>query len=147
MTHSDRLQQHPESVRPGGTHAPTTKAPYVTPCLMKYGAVALITGSKSATSLVDTMGGAAGNMLPSDRRLKRGIVRIGSTAHGLNLYEYDIGGRRERGVIADEVERVMPMAVSVGADGYRRVDYALLGVPRPRRDVELLTRATYAACG
>jgi hypothetical protein len=31
------------------------------------------------------------------------------------------------GVLADEVERVMAHAVSVQADGYRRVDCALLG--------------------
>jgi hypothetical protein len=32
-------------------------------------------------------------------------------------------------VIAQEVETVMPKAVSVGADGYLRVSYTVLGVP------------------
>ena len=123
----------------------STRRAYVTPCLMRYGPVTSITGSMQATSLVDTKGGTAGNMRTSDRRLKSEIVRIGKTAHGLDLYEYDIAGRRERGVMADEVERLMPAAVSVRADGYQRVDYDMIGVPRPRRDVELLTRASYPA--
>ena len=32
--------------------------------------------------------------------------------------------------MADEVEAVMPAAVSVGADGYKQVDYAMLGISR-----------------
>src|SRR4051794_26205570 len=108
------------------------KVPYVTPCLMKYGPVASITGSMSATSLVDTKGGTDGAMVKSDRRLKRNVVKIGVTAHRLNLYEYDIFDRRQRGVMADEVAQVMPLAVSIGPDGFQRVDYGMLGVPCPR---------------
>jgi hypothetical protein len=32
------------------------------------------------------------------------------------------------GVMAQEVLRVMPEAVAIGADGYYRVDYARLGI-------------------
>jgi hypothetical protein len=63
----------------------------------------------------------------SDRRLKTDVERIGTTAHGLPLYEYTIFGRRERGVMADEVERVMPDAV-IERDGLKMVNYAMLGV-------------------
>jgi hypothetical protein len=63
----------------------------------------------------------------SDRRLKSDIHRIGETAHGLPLYEYTIFGKRERGVMADEVERVMPEAVTQ-RDGFKMVNYSMLGV-------------------
>jgi hypothetical protein len=42
---------------------------------------------------------------------------------GIGVYEYDIFGRRELGVMADELERVKPEAVFRGSDGYLRVDY------------------------
>ena len=38
------------------------------------------------------------------------------------------GHGRHFGVMADEVERIVPEAVSVHPNGYRQVDYALLGV-------------------
>jgi hypothetical protein len=62
----------------------------------------------------------------SDRRLKTEVRRVGTGARGLPLYEYVIFGRREQGHMADEVERVCPEAVSVGAFGVKRVNYALL---------------------
>jgi hypothetical protein len=62
----------------------------------------------------------------SDRRLKRNIERIGTHPLGIGIYEYDIFDRHEIGVMADEVERVMPQAVITGADGYKRVYYAML---------------------
>lgn len=65
-------------------------------------------------------------LLFSDRRLKRNIYRIGTHPLGIGVYEYDIFDRHEIGVMADEVERVMPQAVITGSDGYKRVNYALL---------------------
>lgn len=35
---------------------------------------------------------------------------------------------RQFGVMADEVETVMPEAISVHPDGYKMVNYALLGI-------------------
>ena len=64
----------------------------------------------------------------SDRRLKSQIERIGTTRHGLPFYEYTINGKRERGVMADEVEKVMPAAVVTGRDGYKMVNYTMLGL-------------------
>lgn len=66
----------------------------------------------------------------SDRRLKRDIRKIGETRDGLNLYEFEYkwGGGRQVGVMADEVEKVMPEAVMTGADGFKRVNYSMLGV-------------------
>ena len=73
--------------------------------------------------------GVAAAALPlifsSDRRLKSNIVRIAALENGLPVYEYDIFDRHEVGVMADEVERVMPEAVIVGHDGYKRVAYGM----------------------
>lgn len=69
---------------------------------------------------------AAPLLAASDRRLKSNIVRIGTHPLGIGIYEYDIFDRREVGVMADEVERVMPEAVVRHPSGYQMVDYALI---------------------
>lgn len=81
--------------------------------------------------LAGTLGSAAmkygpGLMAMSDRRLKSNIVRIGTTVLDLPTYEYTIFGRRERGVMADEAEKVMPAAIGTHWTGYKMVDYAML---------------------
>lgn len=82
--------------------------------------------------LAGTLGSAAmkygpGLMAMSDRRLKSNIIATGQTFAGLPLYEYTIFGRRERGVMADEVERVRPDAVVTHPSGFKMVDYGALG--------------------
>lgn len=79
-------------------------------------------------SLAGAAGNAGGlmNVFTSDRRLKSNIVRIGTHPLGIGIYEYDIDGMRQRGVMADEVETVLPDAVLTGADGYKRVNYGML---------------------
>lgn len=73
------------------------------------------------------LGSAAGAAtFPSDIRLKSKIVRVDTHPLGIGIYEYDIDGRRERGVIAQEVERVLPSAVIEHPDGYKMVDYGAL---------------------
>ena len=54
---------------------------------------------------------------------------VGTTVFGLPLYRFKYIGRPEtyEGVMAHEVLQVMPAAVSVGADGYHRVNYSALG--------------------
>lgn len=67
----------------------------------------------------------------SDRRLKENIEAVGvDEATGLTLYEFNYiaDERRFRGVMADEVEKVMPAAVLFDERGYRLVDYGLLGI-------------------
>lgn len=81
--------------------------------------------------LAGTLGSAAmkygpGIMAMSDRRLKSNIVRIGTGPRGLPLYEYTIFGRRERGVMANEVEKVMPAAVGRHPSGFKMVNYGML---------------------
>ena len=72
----------------------------------------------------------------SDRTLKQNIVRVGTHPAGFGLYLFDYkpefreaaGVGRQFGVMADEVEAVLPQAVVMHPDGYKRVDYALLGI-------------------
>jgi hypothetical protein len=72
-----------------------------------------------------TLGSAA---LLSDRRLKENIVKISSLSNGLNVYEYNFKGKVEKeiGVMADEVELVMPHAVVTRPDGYKMVNYGMV---------------------
>ena len=55
--------------------------------------------------------GAAAVGGPSDIRLKSKIVKVGEHPLGIGIYEYDIFGHRERGVMAQELQAVMPEAV------------------------------------
>lgn len=65
----------------------------------------------------------------SDRRLKRDIVPAGSLPNGIPLYAFNYiwGGPRYVGVVAQDVLKVMPAAVSVDEYGFYRVDYAMIG--------------------
>ena len=62
----------------------------------------------------------------SDRRLKSNIVRIGTHPIGVGIYEYDIFGGRQIGVMAQELMEVMPEAVHQHSSGYLMVDYGRL---------------------
>jgi Chaperone of endosialidase len=58
-------------------------------------------------------------------------VPVGHLANGLGLYRLscDDSDKLFVGVIAQEVERVMPDAVRRAPNGYLQVDYARVGVP------------------
>ncbi len=73
----------------------------------------------------ETNGGAV-----SDIRLKRDIALLSRLDNGLGLYRYRYlwSDQVYVGVMAQEVEKVMPEAVARGADGYLRVDYQRLGL-------------------
>lgn len=64
----------------------------------------------------------------SDRRLKSNIELVGTDPDGLNWYEYDIGGERTRGVMADEVKELRPHAYIPNylGSGFDGVDYGAL---------------------
>lgn len=68
--------------------------------------------------------GGASALYFSDPRLKSNVVRVGTHRTGIGIYEYDIGNERQRGVMANEVERVMPDAVKTHPSGFKMVDYA-----------------------
>lgn len=77
-------------------------------------------------SIAGALGTAAGGIW-SDRRLKSNVVRIGDHPRlPIGVYAYDIFGRREPGVMADEVLAVRPEAVSFDPSGYMKVDYGAL---------------------
>jgi hypothetical protein len=66
----------------------------------------------------------------SDRRLKTNIVRLGTTVLGLPLYRFSYLGsdRAFTGVMAQDVLKVRPGAVSRDASGFYRVNYGMLGI-------------------
>lgn len=69
---------------------------------------------------------SSGIGLFSDRRLKRDIKRVGTLDNGLAVYSYTMnGGPVQIGVMADEVEAVMPWAVSSHPSGFKMVNYGL----------------------
>jgi len=69
---------------------------------------------------------AGGAIAASDIRLKSNIVKVGEHPKGFGIYEYDIFGRRERGVMAQEVEKIIPEAVLEHPNGYKMVNYGAL---------------------
>jgi hypothetical protein len=81
-------------------------------------------GANATTSGLFNLAGSA--IAASDRRLKSNIERIGTHKLGIGIYEYDIFGGRQQGVMADEVEKVMPEAVLMHPSGYKMVNYGLL---------------------
>jgi hypothetical protein len=75
-------------------------------------------------------GGKVGSaaILASDRRLKTNVSHIGHTPSGIPLYEYNYvwGGEKQVGVMADEIEQIIPEAVLIHPSGYKMVDYSLV---------------------
>ena len=81
--------------------------------------------------------GAAALMAPaSDIRMKENIEKVGKMANGLNVYTYEYkpefrndpfaGHGKHIGVMAQEVEEIMPEAVITRLDGYKMVNYGAL---------------------
>jgi hypothetical protein len=81
--------------------------------------------------------GAAYMMAPaSDMRMKENIKQVGQLANGLNVYTYEYkpefrddpfaGHGKHIGVMAQEVEEIMPEAVITREDGYKMVNYGAL---------------------
>jgi hypothetical protein len=74
--------------------------------------------------------GGGGGGRRSDIALKHDIVLLGYLANGLGYYSFSYLGSHKAyvGVMAQEVESVMPQAVTRGSDGYLRVYYEKLGL-------------------
>jgi hypothetical protein len=85
-----------------------------------------------AEMLGTAVGIGTGIALKSDRRLKENIELVGRDERTmLPLYEFEYkggDGRRFLGVMADDVEKVFPQAVIEMSNGYKAVDYDLLGI-------------------
>ena len=73
------------------------------------------------------LGAAAVKAYPwSDARLKSNIRRIGTHPIGVGIYEYDIFGEHDVGVMAQELLSVKPEAVMRHPSGFYQVDYGRL---------------------
>src|SRR5262245_22793888 len=89
------------------------KEPYTRPVLRVLGTVRSMTQAISGPSLGDA---GAMAMAPSARALKENVVRVGTHPIGVGLYAFSyrpefrerFGHRRQIGVMADEVEQVLP---------------------------------------
>jgi len=70
---------------------------------------------------------AGAPLMFSDRRLKKNLKRLGTSIMGFPVYAFDYiwGGDRQIGVMAQDVVKVMPEAVSAVA-GYMAVDYGMI---------------------
>ncbi|MEM7426789.1 MAG: FecR domain-containing protein [Pseudomonadota bacterium] len=66
----------------------------------------------------------------SDIRLKRDVVRLEKLGNGLSLYRFRYlwSDQTYIGVMAQDVLKLYPEAVSRGPGGYYRVDYRMLGL-------------------
>jgi hypothetical protein len=75
--------------------------------------------------------GGGGGGRRSDIALKHDITLLGHLDNGLGFYRFSYNGSDKVyvGVIAQEVQAIMPQAVTRGRDGYLRVFYDKLGVP------------------
>jgi hypothetical protein len=75
-------------------------------------------------------GGRGGGGRRSDLRLKHDLVEVGRLDNGIGIYRFVYNGGHTAyvGVIAQEVQNVVPAAVTRGSDGYLRVRYDRLGV-------------------
>lgn len=69
-------------------------------------------------------------MFFSDIRLKHNVALLGQLDNGLGFYRFSYIGSDAAyvGVMAQEVQAIMPEAVVRGSDGYLRVFYDLLGL-------------------
>ena len=94
-------------------------------------------GPSTAQQIAGLIGaGAQAYGAASDIALKRDIKRVGKLPNGINVYKWSwteeakkiVGNQPEYGVIAQEVQEILPHAVKRGDHGYLMVNYAALGV-------------------
>ena len=121
-----------QGVRADEQGASDGRKPYRAPRLVVYGSVRELTLGGNGTS--PDAKSKRKPKKPSDPCVKHKILRIGTHPLGIGLYLFDykpgfrVDHRRHFGVMADEVEQVMPDAVSRDGNGIRQVDHALLGI-------------------
>jgi len=90
-------------------------------------------GSQLLAGAAQAAGAYAG--AKSDRRLKKNIIEVGRLPNGLNVYDWtyrnDPEGATYRGVMADEVQQIIPAAYieNFNGSGFAGVNYALVGMP------------------
>jgi len=120
---------------PGAAGSEPARQPYTRPKLTRYGRIAALVQGGSFTPSPDANTQMMGM---SDPRAKENIRRVGCHPLGFDLYLFDFkpehrdvwGHGVQFGVMADEVENCVPEAVSVNPNGFKMVDYAMLGISR-----------------
>jgi hypothetical protein len=86
-------------------------------------------GLMAPTGTFAGVGSALGGLMAlSDIRLKENIACVGTTRRGIPVYTFNyIGSPAEHiGVMAHEVEKVIPEAVSTHETGYKMVNYGMV---------------------
>ena len=93
--------------------------------------------------------GRGGGGRRSDIMLKHDITLLGYLDDGLGFYRFSYNGSDKAyvGVIAQEVQAVMPQAVARGRDGYLRVFYDRLGLSFQTYDRWIASGAHIPAVG
>jgi hypothetical protein len=134
MSNANKIDQRPSQYIHKAPVFEGKKVVYRSPSLTVFGSVSNLTRTGAGSG---TDGGVAGMSMKSDRRTKENIIRIGEHGLGIGLYLFDykpefraqwnVSGR-QFGVMADEVEAVMPEAVVDDSDGYKMVNYSMLGI-------------------
>jgi len=93
----------------------------------QYGAAMDATNARNAQTQSTVSGLATiAAMYFSDRRLKKDMKIVGMLPNGISIYQYRFVGQEDMhlGVIAQEVQRVIPDAVHADANGFLKVDYS-----------------------
>jgi hypothetical protein len=132
-----------KNMSPVQEHERSARKVYVAPRIVNFGFVRDLTrtGTTSGNegpNYGQCMNNKFFNKCSSERRVKENIVRVGEHPLGFGLYLFDyraeyrgtFGCGRQFGVMIDEVETVVPKAVSIYPDGFKRVDYQMLGIHR-----------------
>ena len=128
--------------RNAGMSGKMARAEYHAPVLQTFGHVSELTqGTGSFSGDGGSMRMMAAITMMSDMRSKQSINKIGEHPLGFGLYLFEYkpafrqqhGFGRKFGVLAHEVEKIVPAAVSQDACGYRRINYALLGINPGKR--------------
>ena len=72
--------------------------------------------------------------MASDVRLKENITKVGNSPSGINIYEWNYIGNKQRyrGVMAQEILEKHPEAVALQPDGYMSVYYGKIDVNMER---------------
>ena len=72
--------------------------------------------------------------MASDARLKENITKVGNSPSGINIYEWNYIGNKQRyrGVMAQEILERHPEAVALQPDGYMSVYYGKIDVNMER---------------
>jgi hypothetical protein len=98
--------------------------------LLLFGCSKSSTNTASDSGTHGSGGGGGGGTRTSDIRRKHDLYLIGRTVYGLPLYDFEYNGQigTYEGVMAQDVLKVKPEAVTTGADGFYRVNYTMLGL-------------------